>query len=212
MKSLIALVTSVLYFYFVACSCVAIQAASPKDPALRAAILKREKEDQDARFAWIAFMKKHQGEPAKPDAKKPKELDRMNRVDATNRAWLKKVIDKYGWPGKTLVGEDGAESAWLLVQHADEDRPFQKKCLALMEEAVKKGEARGDDLAYLTDRVLVGEGKPQRYGTQTKILNGEIRPDPVEDEANLDKRRAELGMMPMAEYLKRVREMYLGKK
>jgi hypothetical protein len=77
---------------------------------------------------------------------------------------------------------------------------------------VKRGEARGDDLAYLTDRVLVGEGKPQRYGTQTKIIDGEVKPDPMEDEAHVDQRRAALRMMPMAKYLVLVRKMYLGDK
>ena len=109
-----------------------------------------------------------------------------------------------------MVGKVGAHNAWLLVQHCDEDKPFQKKCLKLMEALLPKGEVDKSDYAYLMDRVLVGEGKKQLYGTQTKIINGDIVPDPVEDEANLDKRRKEMGMMPMAEYVKMVRKMYLG--
>lgn len=35
----------------------------------------------------------------------------MIQVDRDNTAWLKKVIDHHGWPGKALAGEDGAHAA-----------------------------------------------------------------------------------------------------
>jgi hypothetical protein len=57
----------------------------------------------------------------------------------------------------------------------------------------------------------VGEGKKQVYGTQCKLENGEAIPEPIEDEANVDKRRAEVGLQPLAEYLKLLKEVYLGK-
>ena len=71
--------------------------------------------------------------------------------------------------------------AWLLVQHADRDRPFQKQCLELLREAVAKKEASGKDLADLTDRVLVGEGKNQIYGTQFITKDGKTTAQPMED-------------------------------
>jgi hypothetical protein len=57
------------------------------------------------------------------------------------------VIEKHGWPGKSLVGADGAQAAWLLVQHADLDREFQRQCLPLLKEAAEKGEASKQNLA-----------------------------------------------------------------
>ena len=27
------------------------------------------------------------------------------------------ILDGHGWPGRNLVGEDGAEAAWLLALH-----------------------------------------------------------------------------------------------
>jgi hypothetical protein len=62
-------------------------------------------------------------------------------IDHSNTERMKDIIQRAGWPGKSLVGEDGAEVAWLLVQHADHDIQFQKSMLPLIEEAAKKGEA-----------------------------------------------------------------------
>jgi hypothetical protein len=78
-------------------------AADPKEPALREELLARVKTDQAARVKLIEA-----GNPP------PKELlAAVKDADDANRAWLKGVIDKHGWPGKSLVGEDGAHSAFL---------------------------------------------------------------------------------------------------
>ena len=71
---------------------------------------------------------------------------------------------------------------------------------------------RGENIAYLQDRVLVGEGKKQKYGTQTTEVDGAFRPSPIEDEEHVDERRKTLGMLPLAEYLKQVEAMYRPKK
>jgi hypothetical protein len=90
-------------------------------------------------------------------------------------------------------------------------RPFQKRCLALLEKAVKAGDASARDLAYLTDRVLVGEGKKQVYGTQFRAVGGKLEPSPIEDEANVDRRRKEVGLGTLAEYKKALAETYRKK-
>jgi len=98
---------------------------------------------------------------------------------------------------------DGAFAAWLLVQHADADPEFQAYCLELMKDAYESGEVRGQDLAYLTDRVLVNQGKKQLYGTQFWTPpGGKIQPRPIEDEAKLDERRSKMGLGLFAEYKK----------
>jgi hypothetical protein len=115
---------------------------------------------------------------------------------------MQAIIKQHGWPGKSLVGTDGAHAAWLLVQHADHDRPFQKRCLGLLKVAVQKGEATGEQLAYLTDRVRVGEKKPQVCGTQLRWADGQLQPQPIEDEGNVDRRRKTVGLHPLADYLR----------
>lgn len=171
--------------------------ANDQDDILRQELLKMVKEDQDAR---IKLLKK----PA-PDAA---ARNKITDIDRKNTARLKEIVDKHGWPGKSLVGEDGAHAAWLLVQHADRDRAFQKRCLKLLEKSVKAREASATDLAYLTDRVLVGENKKQVYGTQFRRVDGKWEPYPIADEKNVDRRRKEAGLSSLAEYRKVIEEMY----
>jgi uncharacterized iron-regulated protein len=136
----------------------------------------------------------------------------MSKVDQENTAWIKQVIERHGWPGRSLVGDNGAFAAWLLVQHADADPAFQAQCLELMKEAYEKGEVHGRELAYLTDRVLVNQGKEQRYGTQFWTPPfGRLQPRPIEDETRVDDRRAEMGLEPLAEYRKTMERQALGK-
>jgi hypothetical protein len=167
--------------------------------ALRQELAAMVKEDQDARYAVF------QGN--KPDEKL---LKRMAEIDAKNTKRMKEIVAKVGWPGKSLVGAEGAGNAFLLVQHADLDVAFQKQCLPLLEKAVKQAEASGKNLAYLTDRLLVADKKRQLYGTQFTWKDGEWVPFPIEDEANVDKRRKEMGLESMAEYTKALRELYKG--
>ena len=106
---------------------------------------------------------------------------------------LRQILAEFGWPRISVVGEDGANGAWLVAQHADDDVPFQRHCLTLMEQAHRQGEASGKELAYLTDRVLVNERRPQIYGTQ-----GSPFYDPA-TRATVDARRRKLGLPSMAE-------------
>jgi hypothetical protein len=121
------------------------------------------KDDQNARNALLGV--------ETPSAELQKK---MEEIDQRNTAGLKGVVDKHGWPGRSSVGDEGAHNAWLLAQHADRDRAFQKRCLKLMKDAVQKGEAAGKELAYLTDRVLVAEGQKQIYGTQFTVKGGAL--------------------------------------
>jgi len=181
----------------------------PLNEDLRKELLQRVKEDQDARFAIIEMMKREK--IATTDKAKKADLPeakRLEGIDRKNTARMKEIVAKHGWPGRSLVGVDGANAAWLLVQHADLDKPFQKQCLELMREAFKRKEVSGSDLAYLTDRVLVGQKEKQLYGTQFSQVEGKWVPEPIQDEANVDKRRKEMGMLSMAEYTKLLEQVY----
>ncbi len=173
-------------------------------PELRRELLERMERDQAIRKSLINKSGEAGKEAFNAD---PGTIGEMMKVDRENREWLAEQIEQAGWPGKSKVGKDGAHAAWLLVQHADQDRQFQQRCLDLMQEAGSE-EVSGVDIAYLTDRVLVGQGKPQRYGTQVGMVDGQPKVNECEDPDNLDARRAELGMGPISEYLDRIREAY----
>lgn len=180
---------------------------------LRSELQKRVKEDQDARKLMIEWMQKQSttdAEAAKKQTEQPVVL-KVAEIDKANTEWLKAIVQQHGWPRKSLVGADGAHNAWLLVQHADHDRTFQKKCLDLMRDLATLGEVSASDVAYLTDRVLVADGKKQRYGTQFHTVKGKLEPKPIEDEFNVDKRRKAAGLPTMAEYRTMVEKMYQSK-
>lgn len=113
---------------------------------------------------------------------------------------LADLADRYGWPGKALAGEDGSAAAWMIVQHAIGLPNFMRACFELIQEAVAKGDAPRWQEALLTDRIRWLEGKPQVYGTQFDWdAKGELNPVPIENEANVDARRAAASLKPMAE-------------
>ncbi|MCC7432763.1 hypothetical protein IT412_04540 [Candidatus Peregrinibacteria bacterium] len=132
-------------------------------------------------------------------------------VDYQNTKRMKTIIDEIGWPSISKVGETGSSNAWLLVQHADHDPEFQKKCLDLMK-SEREGEVSKRNIAYLEDRIAVADGKPQIYGTQFhKNSSGQLEPLPIQNADNVDKRRKEMGLEPLTENQRRIQERY-GKK
>ena len=180
--------------------------------------MQRTKADQNARIALMKWLAK-QGLKGGADMDQFSEQQRAdfkklaataNKADKENTTWMKQIVENRGWPTRTLVGNDGASTAWLLVQHADADPKFQRKCLDLMV-ALPKSEVSQTDIAYLTDRVLLAEGKKQLYGTQCSMVEGKLVPRPLEDEANVDKLRKEVGLPPFAEYIKSSERIYSGK-
>lgn len=132
----------------------------------------------------------------------------MLEVDTQNSMWLDEMIEQHGWPTRSLVGEEAAQAAFLIVQHSPA-LEFQKKCLQLLEQAVQENEADPISLAYLTDRIRISEGKPQRYGTQGQTSpDGSITPFPIEDEEQVDERRKAIGLEPVVEYFKSMNQRY----
>ena len=162
------------------------------DPALCAELLALFAEDQAARHAVMADQN-------------AETIARVEAIDRKSTARMKELVATVGWPGRSLVGRNAANAAWCLVQHADHDVAFQKQCLPLIERAVAAGEAEPDHAAYLHDRIAVADQRPQRYGTQ---YGADGKPQPIEDEANVDARRAAVGLEPLAEYDKRMRELF----
>ena len=132
----------------------------------------------------------------------------MREVDSASLKRLKHIVNQDGFPTAEMVGLDGVNAAWLLTVHAAVDPDFQEKVLKLTKEHVRRGEVRSDQVALLTDDLLDGRGKPQRYGTNFVLRDGELKPAPMEDEANVDKRRRAAGLGTLANYACVLRATY----
>ena len=171
---------------------------------LRAELLRRAEQDQVARTGLLRRAGQEEGAPAE----RGPDRNTAASVDVDNLIWLRNVVAEVGWPGRSMVGEDGAHAAWLLAQHADRDPALQRRCLDLITEAAKSGEASLAELAYLTDRVLLAEGQPQEYGTQMKGREEGWVARRLREPETVDERRAAMSLRPLSEYIARMAHDY----
>jgi hypothetical protein len=158
------------------------------DPDLRQELQERFAADQRARKDYLA---------APHD---PAVARRVDRLDAQNLDWLKALVRDRGIPTAAQVGENGLKWVWLLVQHADRDPQLQATVLPTFVKRYQAGELSGDDIARLTDRILIAQGKPQRFGTQFNWLSGQFEPRQAGDIVEIDAHRQELGLMSLTDY------------
>ena len=126
----------------------------------------------------------------------------MIEQDSSDLQYVSSIIDKYGWISYDTIGFKANQALFLVIQHSDS--ATQEKYLPVLTEAVKENKAFRHQQALLEDRVLIKRGKKQLYGSQIECdstgKNCWILP--IEDERNVDKRRAEAGLSPLAEYVK----------
>lgn len=123
----------------------------------------------------------------------------MQKIDSINIEKVERIIEKYGYPGKTLVGEPENTAVFYAIQHSNKIPKYYK----LIEQAGKANELSYKYVAMMLDRKLTGEGKEQLYGTQVymQMINnpktGKKEPFeyviPIKDAKNVNKRRKEAG-------------------
>jgi len=131
---------------------------------------------------------------------------RMADVHQRNAQRLDAIIDQHGWPGNSLVGEEAANAAWLILQHAIGSPALQRKCLPILKENAELGEIEPFQAAYLEDRICVFEGRLQRYGTHFDWdENGELSPQPLQDAERVDEYRRSVGLGSLSERTKQMR-------
>jgi hypothetical protein len=166
------------------------------DEALRAELLDMERADRAVRADLVARGELHGG-GYHPE---------MAAVHRRHNARLREILAAVGWPGRSLVGDDGCRAAGFLVQHAILDPELQQRCVALLGQAVADEDAFPFMLALLTDRVLMEQGQPQRYGTQhVGGPVGSLVPWPIADPETVNERRAMMGLPPLGEQTRQLR-------
>lgn len=130
----------------------------------------------------------------------------MEALHNENAALLDDAFDAIGWPGRDKLGDEGAAAAFVILQHAIGQPAIQRRGLELMLEQIPLGHANALDAAYLSDRIATFEGREQTFGTQFDWdANGQLSPSPTRDIAELDDRRASVGLPSMAETVAEMR-------
>jgi len=121
--------------------------------------------------------------------------------DSINLIKVKKILNERGWLGADIIGNQGNLTLFLVIQHADLET--QEEYLPMMREAVKNGNASSSSLALLEDRVALRKGEKQIYGSQVNRdqETGEYYVLPLIDPDNVDKRRADVGLGPIQDYI-----------
>lgn len=128
---------------------------------------------------------------------------KINETDKKNLVEVKKILDERGWLGPKVVGRRGNSTLFLVIQHSDLET--QLAYLPMMREAVKQGNAKGSSLALLEDRVALGQGKKQIYGSQVgrDPQTGEFYVAPLIEPEKVNERRASVGLRPIEDYVSR---------
>jgi hypothetical protein len=166
--------------------------------------LKREllviwNEDQDIRNEYLKAREKL----GESDPKVENIAKVMRYKDSIHLVKVSKILDEEGWIGKDKIGQLANNTLFLVIQHSD--LKTQQKYLPMMRNAVKEGKTELSWLVLLEDRVALREGRKQIYGSHV-FGNKETKKNyvaPLDDPDNVDKRRSEVGLEPMANYLKK---------
>jgi len=137
----------------------------------------------------------------------PEMVAKLPTVDAELTAELKEIVTRKGWPTISLVGLDASNAAMLILTHT-RDHAWQATLLPQLAQLADTGKIDASNLALVIDKELVSEGKLQRYGTQFKVVNGEMAMYGVEDPGGLDQRRARALLPPMQVYKETLSKMY----
>lgn len=164
-----------------------------EEPGLREKLIKFVEEDQALRRQYLAATSNVQAASRE-----------VHKIDQANTAWLKAVINETGFPTVKQVGHYGVHMAWLLAQHADLSPDLQERVLKILQSRIETKEVEPDDLARLTDRVMRSKHLPEVYGTQyneKQWLTAKNLVDGYESLREIDIRRAQLGLMPLNDYL-----------
>ncbi|MBF9144237.1 energy transducer TonB [Hymenobacter properus] len=163
------------------------------DPALVALLKKIQYQDQQYRLEAKAAERKYGINAPQID----QAMQQQGRVDIRLAQQVDSLIARHGYPGRSLVGEYQKGAAFFVIQHNPDE-----KYLPLLTAAADKKELAWSSVAIFIDRIKKGRGEPQVYGSQFNgQADGHYLLQPIEDEPQVDVRRAKVGLPPLAEYL-----------
>src|SRR5574341_1328814 len=118
------------------------------DSALRSELIQMGTEDQAAREGFGPALARNDTGYALG----------VLRGDSARTRRLREIVTEHGWPTSQLVGKDGVNAAWLVLQHTP-DSAFRRRLLPALDSALKRGDIPPHDYATMSDRILVESSK-----------------------------------------------------
>ena len=138
-----------------------------------------------------------------PESKEAQVYQNIYRQNhQVNIEKIRNILNQYGWPDTAAIGTQGNWTISNVLQHSDlETRVYY---LPMMRQAVLDHKLEPRFLVRAQDRIATDKGELQIYGGQMKYYpeTESFNVWPVYDPVNIDKRRAEIGLIPIAEHLK----------
>ena len=128
------------------------------------------------------------------------DMEKMSQTDRELRAPLEAIFAKYGVPTYRMVGPQAASGFITMIQHQSPE--FRLRVLPKLKANVAAGEADPGSYAMVFDRSQTDAGKKQMYG-ENLICDSEhpkLHTAPIEDERNVNQRRAAIGLMRLELY------------
>jgi hypothetical protein len=173
-------------------------AAQVRDDVLRKELIAMRDRDQQARENCPT---------GNTDAQLKCYAEIAETIDKPNTQRLDEIVTKFGVPDARLVGTDGVRAFFLVLQHSP-SLDLKKRSQKGMKKAYQSKALSAMDYANFTDRLLVGLGKLQVYGSNFEFKDGKLVMSPTKDPGKLDVRREKLGLPPIGEYARVLGEMY----
>ena len=129
-----------------------------------------------------------------------KYMNQMAVIDSRNKIKITSILEKYGWIGKSKIGEKASDGIFYIVQHTDLE--FLEKYFPQFKKQTDKGEASAKLCGMMEDRLLMWKGKKQIYGSQA---SNALRSDkkmaiwPIENPSRVNELRKKAGFTSTVE-------------
>ncbi len=130
--------------------------------------------------------------------KKPEDtisIEEQRVIDSTSIIFIERVIEKYGYPGKTLVGTPTNIVASQVILNSNK----LEKYLSVLKGAGEKGELDLSLAVTMQDRYLMLQNREQVYGTQSTTINSKTKKPisviwPIKNPELVNIKRKEMGL------------------
>lgn len=190
-----------LLFFF---ACAETESVVEFNPLLKQELDSIYNADQVLRVEHSMLLNQDCVESGKVDA----VLKLIKQYDKSNLIRIKEIIHLYGYPGKSLVGEESSDVAFFVLQHSNAEVMLSYQDIIL--KAGEDDELEMNRVAMYQDRLLILQERPQIYGTQIRTytaLDPETKMEvtvkefyPIQEPQFVEKRRQAVGLSSITEY------------